>query len=82
MPIFISYNHNDKDFVTALARNLVYARHNVWIDQWELNAGDSLLDKIQAAIGESVAILVVLSEHSINSSWCKRELNAGLMREL
>jgi len=82
VPIFISYNHNDKDFVTGLARNLVYARHNVWIDTWELNAGDSLLDRIQEAIGESDAILVVLSEHSINSAWCQRELNAGLMREL
>lgn len=82
MPIFISYNHQDKGFVTALARNLVYARHNVWIDTWELNAGDSLLDRIQEAIGESDAILVILSEHSINSEWCKRELNAGMMREL
>lgn len=63
VPIFISYNHNDKNFVTGLARNLVYARHNAWIDTWELNAGDSLLDRIQEAIGESDAILVVLSEH-------------------
>ena len=82
MPIFISYNHRDKDFANSLARNLVYARHNVWIDNWELNAGDSLLDKIQNAIGESDAILAILSENSIDSSWCKREINAGLMREL
>ena len=82
MPIFISYNHRDKDFAKSLARNLVYARHNVWIDTWELNAGDSLLDKIQKAIGESDAILAIFSEHSIDSAWCKREINAGLMREL
>jgi len=82
MPIFISYSHQDKTFVDTLARNLVYARHNVWIDTWELNAGESLLDKVQDAIGESDAILVVLSEHSIKSEWCKRELNAGLIREL
>lgn len=82
MPIFISYSHQDKGFVDALARNLVYARHNVWIDTWELNAGESLLDRVQEAIGESDAILVVLSENSINSEWCKREVNAGLIREL
>lgn len=82
MPIFISYSHQDKSFVDTLARNLVYARHNVWIDTWELSAGESLLDKVQEAIGESDAILVILSEHSIKSEWCKRELNAGLIREL
>lgn len=82
MAIFISYSSNDKEFVTNLAKNLVFARHNVWIDQWELNAGDSLVDKIQDAIGEADALLVILSHSSIASQWCKKELNAGLMREL
>jgi len=82
MPIFISYSHEDKSFATALARNLVDARHNVWIDTWELNAGDSLVSKIQEAIGEADAILVILSKSSISSEWCKRELNSGLVREM
>ena len=71
MPIFISYNHKDKEFAQSLARNLVLARHNVWIDEWELNAGDSLIDKIQGAIGASDAIIAILSGNSINSEWCK-----------
>ena len=33
-------------------------------------------------ITESEAILVVLSKSSLESSWCKKELNAGLIREL
>lgn len=82
MPIFISYNHNDRDFVENLARNLVSSRHNVWLDRWELNAGDSLTQKIQEALTESSAILVILSKNSVESEWCKRELSAGLVREL
>jgi TIR domain len=82
MPIFISYSRQDSGFVDRLARNLALRRHNVWMDRWEMNVGDSLIDKIQSAITDSSAILVVLSRHSVSSEWCKKELNSGLMREL
>ncbi|MEM1149836.1 MAG: toll/interleukin-1 receptor domain-containing protein [Pseudomonadota bacterium] len=82
MPIFISYNHSDKDTAEALARILVQAKQNVWIDQWELNAGDSLIEKIEDALGGADAILVLLSKNSTQSEWCKKELRSGLVREL
>lgn len=82
MPIFISYNHSDKDTAEALARILVQAKQNVWIDQWELNAGDSLIEKIEEALGGADAILVLLSKNSTQSEWCKKELRSGLVREL
>ncbi len=82
MPVFISYSHTDKEFVTQLGLQLVKHKARVWIDEWELNVGDSLLDRIQAAITDASALLVVLSESSVASDWCKKELNAGLLREL
>lgn len=82
MAIFISYNHQDSDFVDTLAVNLVRAKHNVWMDRWELNVGDSLTAKIEESLTESSAIIVVLSKNSVGSGWCKRELTAGLVREL
>jgi hypothetical protein len=82
MPIFISYNREDSEFADRLAKNLVMDRHNVWMDRWELRVGDSLIEKIQKALTTSSAILVLLSKHSVESEWCKKELNSGLMREL
>ena len=82
MAIFISYSHLDKDFVTELASSLVKSNANVWVDEWELNVGDSLIDRIQTAIETAGALLVVLSKASVESEWCKKELNAGLIREL
>jgi len=82
LPIFISYNHADKVFAENLATNLVRENLNVWIDRWELLAGDSLISKIQAALGGADAILVLLSKNSVKSEWCKKELNTGLIREL
>jgi hypothetical protein len=82
MPIFISYSHADKAFVDKLAMRLVKNNAHVWLDRWELNVGDSMLNHVQSAIQESSALLIVLSKASIASEWCKKELNAGLMREL
>jgi TIR domain len=82
MPIFISYSRNDTAFVDTLVRNLVAARHHVWMDRWELGLGDSLTQRIQDALTASSAILVILSKNSVSSEWCKRELTAGLVREL
>ncbi len=52
------------------------------MDRWELNVGDSLIDKIQHALTKSGAILLILSKNSVDSAWVRKELNAGLMREL
>ena len=82
MAIFISYNQKDRAFVDVLAANLVAAKHNVWMDRWELSLGDSLTQKIEGALTKANAILVILSKNSVQSEWCKRELSAGLIREL
>jgi TIR domain len=82
LAIFISYSHQDSDFVSALAVRLAKQNTHVWIDTWEINVGDSLIDKVQNAIQDAGALLVVLSKASVESEWCKKELNAGLVREL
>ena len=82
MPVFISYSHVDKAFVDKLAKQLVANNAHVWLDRWELNVGDSILNRVQEAIQGASALLIVLSKASVASEWCRREMNAGLMREL
>ncbi len=64
MPVFLGYSHADKAIANRLAAEL--ARHNthVWVDTWELNVGDSIINRIQEAINESSALPVVLSPPS------------------
>jgi hypothetical protein len=82
MPIFISYSHQDREFVENLATHLIKARAHVWVDRWELKVGESILTRVQEAIAGASALLVILSKASVASEWCRKELNAGLMREL
>jgi len=82
MPVFISYSHANSGFVDKLALQLVQRNVNVWLDRWELSLGDSIIDKIQNAVDGASALLVILSKDSVASEWCKKELSAGLLREL
>ncbi|OHB28534.1 MAG: hypothetical protein A2790_16130 [Phenylobacterium sp. RIFCSPHIGHO2_01_FULL_69_31] len=82
MPVFISYSQADRAFVDTLAANLVMLKHNIWVDRWELKVGDSLTEKIEQALTASSAVMVVISKNSIESGWCRRELNAVLVREI
>lgn len=82
MPIFISYSHSDKDFVDKFATQLVKHHVNVWVDRWELNIGDSIIEKVQEAIEGSSALLVIMSKASTESEWCKKEINGAFLKEL
>lgn len=82
MGVFISYSSKDKSFVEILSQKLVDNRIGVWLDKWEMKPGDSLIDKIQNALEDSSYLLVVLSKHYIQSEWCRKEQNAGLIKEI
>lgn len=82
MSIVISYAHEDSDFVDTLAVNLFKNRVHVWVDRWELKVGDSILRRIESAIQEADALIVVLSKASVQSEWCRKELTSGLLTEL
>ena len=47
--IFISHSTADKDrFVLGFARRLRERGIDAWLDLWEMNPGDSLVDKVFA----------------------------------
>jgi hypothetical protein len=82
MPVFISYSHKDKDFVAKLAVNLIRDKTWVWLDEWEIAAGESLIDRIQNLIQGASVLVAVFSKAAVESIWCKREVTAGIQREL
>ncbi len=82
MAIFISYSHEDKEFVDDLAMQLVIKKAHVWLDRWELNTGDSIIERIQDAMDAAIASIVVLTPASTQTAWCKKELSSGILKEL
>lgn len=80
--IFMSHSSKDKFFVRTLAQHLRGSGINVWLDEAEINIGDSLTEKIGEAIENTDYVGVVLSHNSINSEWVQRELQIALQKEI
>lgn len=80
--VFLSYSSKDKEFTRRLAERLVQANVKVWLDEVELNIGDSLMMRISAAIESTDFVAVVLSHRSVQSSWVQSELQMAMTREL
>jgi hypothetical protein len=80
--IFISHNSSDKTFARRLSADLAEHGVKVWIDEAELQLGDSLIQKIQAGIQEMDYLGVVLSPSSVASPWVQRELEIALTDEI
>lgn len=77
--VFLSHAGEDKErFVVEFAKRLREKGVDAWFDKWEILPGDSLVDKIfEEGLKDADAIIVVLSENSINKPWVREELNAS-----
>ncbi|MDK9724420.1 MAG: toll/interleukin-1 receptor domain-containing protein [Sterolibacteriaceae bacterium MAG5] len=80
--IFLSHSHEDKAFARRLAADLRKAGHAVWIDEAEINIGDSLIAKIRDGLDRVDFVAAVLSSSSIKSPWVTQELDIASNREI
>lgn len=81
---FMSHSSQDKArFVVPFAEKLRAAGVDVWLDYWEMRAGDSLVTRIfEDGIGEAAACIIVLSKASLASPWVAEELDAAAVRRI
>ena len=80
--MFLCHSSDDKPFVNKLANNLQRSKIPVWFDKWNIKVGDSIVDEIDKGIEESDYLGIVISSSSLDSGWVKKELNAGIVKEL
>jgi hypothetical protein len=80
--VFLSHSHADKEFVRKLAADLRLAGHTVWIDEAEINVGDSLIAKLREGLDQVDYVAAIVSAASVASEWVTRELDIASNREL
>jgi TIR domain len=79
---FISYATSDDAFARKLYDRLVAAGVDVWFAPENIHAGQKLHEQIYEAIRQNAKLLLVLSEHSINSEWVKTEIRNARKSEV
>jgi tetratricopeptide (TPR) repeat protein len=73
--IFISYSQEDQEFALDLATSIEKktGKDSVWIDLFDLSAGDELAPRIAGGIQSAKWFILILSKSSIESRWVKYE---------
>jgi hypothetical protein len=75
--VFISYSHRNEAFVGVLVKKFRDIGVKYWIDTEHATAGR--LDRvIEYAMKLHPTVLLVLSEHSVESEWIEFEVNAAV----
>ena len=80
--IFLSHSSKDRFIIEPLARDLMQCGVKVWLDEAELELGDSLIERIGDAIAEIDYLGVVLTKNSVKSEWVKREVEIAINFEI
>jgi len=78
---FISYSTNDQKFADKLYADLQNKGVRCWFAPRDMHGGRKLHEQIQKAIDEHDKLLLILSEHSMNSNWVKTEIANTRARE-
>lgn len=81
--IFICHSSDDKkDVARPLANLLASKGMKVWLDEGEIDVGDSLRVKIDAGLSNSQFGIVILSPSFFSRPWTKSELDGLISREM
>ena len=79
---FISYNKADKDAARNIALFLAAENTNVWFDEWEISAGDSIIAQINQGLAGCTHFIILWSANSATSTWVRAELEAILVKAI
>jgi len=80
--VFLSHNRADKPTARRLGADLVLAGADVWFDEWEIRAGDSIPGKLNEGLTEFDVFLLLWSENAARSDWVRGELESAIARAM
>lgn len=78
---FISYSAQDETFARRLHADLQSQGVRCWFAPQDLKVGDYFSKRIDEAIRVNDKLLLILSQHSLESNWIENEVEASLERE-
>jgi len=78
---FISYSSRDQTFAKRLYADLQQKGVRCWFAPHDMHIGDKIRPRIDESIRLYDKLLLVLSEHSVQSQWVEHEVEMALAKE-
>lgn len=78
---FISYSNKDEAFAKRLYADLQSNNVRCWFAPEDMKTGDVIRSRIDEAIRVHDKLLLVLSQHSVESSWVEKEVETAFEKE-
>jgi hypothetical protein len=79
--LFISHRTADTGLAATLAKQLRSAGHLVWLDTWNITAGDSIPAAINGALASANYVIACFSGHG-PGQWMSAEMWSAFARQL
>jgi hypothetical protein len=80
--VFVSHRAADAAVAEQLAADIRADGHHVWLDEWAIDIGDSIVEKINEGLEGSTYLVLCLSAHGSTTPWMSREWYSALARQL
>jgi TIR domain len=80
--LFISHRGADAQEAERLATELRTRGHQVWLDRWEIQTGDSIVGKINQGLEGAAYLILCYSDQGVSAPWMGREWMSALSRQL
>jgi len=79
LTVFISHNSANKNIAREIGLYLLSEDNiNVWFDEWEIDYGESIPEKVNVGLGACTHFLLLWSMEASESHWVERERNSML----
>lgn len=80
--VFVSHRSADRDLATQLSTELAERGHAVWLDEWQIGIGDSVIEEMNAGLTGATYLVLCCSGAGSLSPWMGREWMSALARQL
>jgi TIR domain len=80
--VFVSHRGCDLQTATTIAQTLSARGHTVWLDQWEIGVGDSIVQRMNQGLEGSAYLILCYSTEGVLTPWISREWMSALARQM
>lgn len=82
LSVFLCHASENKDVACHLAESFIAAGIDVFYDDWDIRAGDSLRSKIDSGLEGCTHFVALLTPESVQKPWVQTEMDAAFVRKV